>query len=173
MSEPRRTTKCIPPPGLHWRCSSWFLWGWCSDCGARIEASCLREYAYSGWSVVAIAYRRDCATPVRPKPHPLPSFPCFLLPCLFPFANFFASLGPLSILLSVRQIGEIQVPFLGESALLIAKTAKEGQRRLFRNAQMSTRTFVHKITPPQLNFEEYPLILCSFTSFGALWGLAG
>ena len=24
-------------PGLHWQCSSWFLWGWCADCGGRHE----------------------------------------------------------------------------------------------------------------------------------------
>ena len=35
MSEPKRTAKCIPPPGLHWRCSSWLLWEWCADCGVR------------------------------------------------------------------------------------------------------------------------------------------
>ena len=35
LSEPNRTAKCIPPPGLHWRCSSWVLWGWCADCGFR------------------------------------------------------------------------------------------------------------------------------------------
>ena len=35
LSEPKRTAKCIPPPGLHWRCSSWLLWGWCADCGVR------------------------------------------------------------------------------------------------------------------------------------------
>ena len=36
LSEPKRTAKCIPPPGSHWRCSSWFLWGWCADCGVQI-----------------------------------------------------------------------------------------------------------------------------------------
>ena len=35
LSEPKRRAKCIPPPGLHWRCSSWFLWGWCADGGVR------------------------------------------------------------------------------------------------------------------------------------------
>ena len=35
LSEPKRTTKCIPPPGLHCRCSSLLLWGWCADCGVR------------------------------------------------------------------------------------------------------------------------------------------
>ena len=35
LSEPKRGAKCIPPPGLHWRCSSWLLWGWCADCGVR------------------------------------------------------------------------------------------------------------------------------------------
>ena len=37
LSEPKRTAKCIPPPGLHWRCSSCFLWGWCTDCGVRSQ----------------------------------------------------------------------------------------------------------------------------------------
>ena len=44
LSEPKRTTKCIPPPGLHWRCSSWLLWGWCADCGVR---TCLNLSAFS------------------------------------------------------------------------------------------------------------------------------
>ena len=42
LSEPKRTAKCIPPPGLHCRCSSWLLWGWCADCGVR---SCVRFMA--------------------------------------------------------------------------------------------------------------------------------
>ena len=36
LSEPEKTAKCIPRPGLHWRCSSWLLWGWCADCGVRV-----------------------------------------------------------------------------------------------------------------------------------------
>ena len=43
LSEPKRTANCIPPPGLHWRYSSWLLWGWCADCGVRISSG-----TYSG-----------------------------------------------------------------------------------------------------------------------------
>ena len=42
LSEPKRTAKCIPPPGLHWRCSSWLLWGWCADCAVRRPNTALR-----------------------------------------------------------------------------------------------------------------------------------
>ena len=38
LSEPKRTAKCAPPPGLHWRCSSWPLWGWCAVCGVRLKS---------------------------------------------------------------------------------------------------------------------------------------
>ena len=37
LSEPKRAAKYTPPPGLHWQCSSWLLWGWCADCGVRQE----------------------------------------------------------------------------------------------------------------------------------------
>ena len=36
LSKPKRRAKYTPPPGLHWRCSSWILWGWCVDCGVRL-----------------------------------------------------------------------------------------------------------------------------------------
>ena len=34
LSEAKRT-----PQGLHKRCSSWFLWGWGTDCGVRLGQS--------------------------------------------------------------------------------------------------------------------------------------
>ena len=47
LSEPKRTAKCTPPPGLHWRCSSWLLWGWCADCGFRCQQRVKRVFSSS------------------------------------------------------------------------------------------------------------------------------
>ena len=38
-----RTARYTPPPGLHWRCSPWLLWGWCADCGLRLNLGVRRR----------------------------------------------------------------------------------------------------------------------------------
>ena len=43
LSDSKRTTKCIPPPALPWRWSSWLLWVWCAECEDWI---CKRDWSF-------------------------------------------------------------------------------------------------------------------------------
>ena len=65
LSEPKRTAKCIPPPGLHWRCSSWFLWGWCANCGVQSKVQVL-EWQLSGRVSLPSSVQYICPPPPYP-----------------------------------------------------------------------------------------------------------
>ena len=81
LSDPKRRAKYTPPRGLHRRCSTWFLWGWCADCGARPkDPGCLRD--------------------VRPE--------SFLFRLVFPVPDHKGAIPAVRLGLSGRNSGKIQ-----------------------------------------------------------------
>ena len=65
LSEPNKTAKCIPPPGLHWRCSSWLLWGWCADCGVRRKSTKSPVSHSQCWKTTFPELLPDCLHQIR------------------------------------------------------------------------------------------------------------
>ena len=131
LSERKRTAKCIPPPGLHWWCSSWLLWGWCADpiVGFDHENHRNHEMKYLKQSIdqqPALLALRACVTDIVPR-----------FRCIFGCVRTCASRAPFRRGFSAKVCW---LMFAGKRGSVIARELKKCDVGLYRWTKNSSIT---------------------------------